>query len=240
MRRRFNDDEPQFLKRTPAGAPRPAGVDTDADTARQTRVTAGRPGTRRCSAGPSRIPDWLVTDWPRSTPSSASSRPARRPTSTWSSARAGRRPALPAGRQALPRRAEHRHVPPRRRLPGGPPGAPSPGRTGRWPSRTAFGREVSPASGRPPSSPRCAGCGGRACRCRTRCRSSAPSCCWSSSATPDGRGGAPAGPAAPGHGGAAPTCGGSWWTRCRCWPGPGWPTATCRRTTCSSTMDGWS
>ena len=30
-----------------------------------------------------------------------------------------------------------------------------------------------------------------------------------------------------------------WSTRSRCWPAPGWPTATCRRTTCWSTRGGW-
>lgn len=36
------------------------------------------------------------------------------------------------------------------------------------------------------------------------------------------------------------TCGPSWWRRCGCWPGPVTRTATCRRTTCSCTRDGWS
>ena len=44
-------------------------------------------------------------------------------------------------------------------------------------------RRSSPGSGRRPSSARCAGCTSSACPCRTRCRSSAPRCCWSSSAT---------------------------------------------------------
>ena len=38
---------------------------------------------------------------------------------------------------------------------------------------------------------------------------------------------------------ASTTCGGNWSTRSRCSPGPGWPTATCRRTTCWSTRGGW-
>ena len=45
----------------------------------------------------------------------------------------------------------------------------------------------SPGCGRTPSSPRSAGCTRRECRSPTRCRSPAPRCCLSSSATPTGR-----------------------------------------------------
>ena len=100
--------------------------------------------------------------------------------------RARHRPVVPAGGQAVPGRGAP-HVPPRRRLPGGPPGPASPGSTGRWPAAPTSARRSSPASGPAPSSARCAGCTSWACRCRIRCRSSAPRCCWSSSATPTAR-----------------------------------------------------
>ena len=59
----------------------------------------------------------------------------------------------------------------------------------------------------------------------------------------DGRrhaGRATPGPAPPGHGRPGRSVGSSWSTRCAPWRGPASPTATCRRTTCSSTMAGWS
>ncbi len=96
------------------------------------------------------------------------------------------RPAHPAGGQALPHRRAP-DVPPRRRLPGGTAGAPVPGDAG----------DGQPHRLRPRPAVRAVGAGrvrragralvGRGGGALSRCSWSAPSCCWSSSATPDGR-----------------------------------------------------
>ena len=73
-------------------------------------------------------------------------------------ARPARRPEMPARGQALPHRRAP-DVPPRRRLHGGPAGAAEPRDAARMARRTEFGRELLPASGPAPSSPRCPRCG---------------------------------------------------------------------------------
>ena len=100
-------------------------------------------------------------------------------------------------------------------------------------SRTAFGRRD---DRRPVGERRVRravpSCSRRASRCRTRCRSSAPSCCWSSSASADGTAAPRLAETRPGRRRAGRALGPAGRGAARAWPGTAWRTATCRRTTC--------
>ena len=152
--------------------------------------------------------------------------------------RPGHRSPLPAGRETVPD-GRAPHVPPRRRLPRGAPGPRIPGQPGHGGRVRPSARRPSPASGRWPSSTRCAGSTARGVpravpgadpRHRGaagvhRRRDVGPRRAWLS-----------CGRTRP----TCPTCGSTGRRRSPRWRGPGSPTGTCRRTTCSSTMDGWS
>jgi len=203
-------------------------------------TNAGPPGISppRPSAGPARIPAGWSPTLPPSTLSSASSRPVRKPTSSCSAGRC--RPPVNQAR-ALP--ACSRRSGTATLSTGCSTGTPdtskaaapeTPGSRGRPPTgRRSAGRR-SPGCGRTPSSRPSAGCTRRACRSPTRCRSPAPRCCLSSSATPTGppRLGWPRRARTTG---SCPISGASWWTPSSRSPAAGWRTATCRPTTCSST-----
>ena len=205
-RRSFDDDDPQFLKRARYSTPRAFDTKADTDTLESGDVWSSWDGALH---GPEPRPDWVITDR-GGDPSSASSRPARKPTSTGcagpSRAPDGRccsRPSATAtGAPA---------VPPRRRVPRGPAGPPvprAPGHghphqlraaaiAGQWAAAEfdalgrlwAVGQQTGAVTVRPPSS--CA----------------APSCCWSSSATPTRASPRRGCPAAPGRRRASPALG---------------------------------
>ncbi len=143
-RRRFDDDDAP-----PAGTVPPCPRSTVAATPTRRPPAGDRWSTwarGRARAGPD--PAWWSPSTPPSTPNSASSRPARRPTSTCSSAPC---PA-PTGRVLLAaKRYRDRGapaVPPRRRLPGGPPRAPLPRDAGDGHAAPRSGATCSPAIGR--------------------------------------------------------------------------------------------
>ena len=102
--------------------------------------------------GPQPVPDWVVTDRAASTPSSASSRPARRPTSSWSSEPCPRRPGggvLMAAKRY--RGAEHRAFHRNARYTEGRRVRKSPATRGRWRRRRRFGRQVAAGQWAAPS-----------------------------------------------------------------------------------------
>ena len=217
-RRRFDDDEPTRQARpAPGAAADLEAVRRDRRPARRRPLVhlgpVARPSTAR-----GRIPAGSSPTSPPSTPSSASSRPARRPTSSCSSAACPARPVVPARGQALPRRRAP-DVPPRRRLPRRAAGSGESRETRAMASRTAFGREaIAGQWANAEFGALAPAVGGRACRCPTRCRSSAPSCCWSSSATPDGTAAPRLAELRPDPA-DWPICGTSWSRHSRRWPG---------------------
>ena len=142
-------------------------------------------------------------------------RRARRP--------AGRRRARRRhGRQAVPQPVEHGSSTASAEVHRGPPRAPH--ARGQRAMRTASppgAARSRPPSGPTPSSTPCAASGRRARRCPTRCRSTAPRCSWSSSATEDRRRRTPAGPRPAGTGAAGESVATSSARHVRCWPGSG-------------------